>query len=68
MSHKWSKKRKPPEGFEVVEPILEALENELRDKVKESNANKRKTESLWPVHQIGQSWRLSPSWQSALFF
>lgn len=58
MSRKWSKKnRKPPDGFEVIEPILEALENELRDKVKESNVGKRKTESLWPVHQI--NWQKS---------
>lgn len=50
---KWHKKNKrPPPGFDVVEPTLEALENELRDKVKESNLNKRKAESLWPVHQI----------------
>ena len=50
---KWNqKKRKPPPGFDYVEPVLEALENELRDKVKESNLNQRKTESMWPVHQI----------------
>lgn len=42
----------PPEGYEVIEPIIEALENELRDKVKESNVGKRNTESIWPVHQI----------------
>jgi len=53
LPQKWNKKkRKPPEGFDDVEPVLEALENELRDKVKESNLNKRKTESMWPVHQI----------------
>jgi bud site selection protein 31 len=40
-----------------VEPILEALENELRDKVKESNAKQRKIESMWPVHQI--NWQKS---------
>lgn len=56
-SKKWNKKKKPPAGFETIEPVLEALENELRDKVKESNANKRKTESLWPVHQI--NWQRS---------
>jgi len=55
---KWNKKkRKPPPGFDYVEPTLEALENELRDKVKESNVNKRKTESMWPVHQI--NWQKS---------
>lgn len=58
MSRKWNNKnRKPPAGFEVIEPVLEALENELRDKVKESNVGKRKTESLWPVHQI--NWQKS---------
>ena len=54
---KWNKKKKPPAGFDYVEPVLEALENELRDKVKESTMNKRKTESVWPVHQI--NWQKS---------
>lgn len=45
-------RKPPPEGFEIVEPIIDALENELRDKVKESNLNKRNNESIWPVHQI----------------
>ena len=57
MAPKWGKKKKPPVGFDYVEPILEALENELRDKVKETNEGKRKTESLWPVHQI--NWQKS---------
>lgn len=55
MSRRWGKGSKPPAGFDVIEPVLEALENELRDKVKESNAGKRNTESMWPVHQI--SWQ-----------
>lgn len=42
----------PPEGYEIIEPVIDALENELRDKVKESNLNKRNNESIWPVHQI----------------
>ena len=50
---RWNKKKAPPPGFEVVEATLEALEHELRDKVKETNEKKRKTESMWPVHQIG---------------
>lgn len=44
--------KNPPKGYEYIEPIMEALENELRDKVKESNVGKRNTESVWPVHQI----------------
>jgi bud site selection protein 31 len=56
---KWNQKRKkpPPNGFDYVEPTLEALENELRDKVKESNMKQRKIESLWPIHQI--NWQKS---------
>jgi bud site selection protein 31 len=56
-SKKWNKKKTPPPGFEVIEPVLEALEAELRDRVKESNANKRKTEAMWPIHQI--NWQKS---------
>jgi bud site selection protein 31 len=54
---RWNKKKAPPPGFDVVEPTLEALEHELRDKIKESNEKKRKTESMWPVHQI--NWQKS---------
>lgn len=57
MAPRWGKKKKPPVGFDDVEATLEALENELRDKVKETNEGKRKTESLWPIHQI--SWQKS---------
>lgn len=52
LPQKWNKKKQPPEGFDVIEPVLEALENELRDKVRESNSKQRKMESTWPVHQI----------------
>jgi bud site selection protein 31 len=57
LPQRWHKKKSPPAGFEDVEPVLEALEHELRDKVKESNLAKRKTESMWPVHQI--NWQKS---------
>ncbi len=42
----------PPEGWDYVEPILTALENELRDKVNEPHEGLRKVESGWPVYQI----------------
>ena len=55
---RWNKTKKaPPPGFDVVEPTLETLEHELRDKIKEDNEKKRKTESVWPVHQI--NWQKS---------
>jgi bud site selection protein 31 len=54
---RWNRNKAPPPGFDVVEPTLEALEHELRDKIKENNEKKRKTESMWPVHQI--NWQKS---------
>jgi len=54
LPQRWHKKKKAPEGFDDIKPVLEALEHELRDKVKEGTANKRKTESMWPVHQISR--------------
>jgi bud site selection protein 31 len=54
---RWNKRNAPPPGFDIVEPTLEALEHELRDKIKETNEKKRKTESVWPVHQI--NWQKS---------
>ena len=57
-SNRWDPKaKKPPKGFNTLAPVLSALENELRDKVRESNAGKRNTESMWPVHQI--NWQRS---------
>lgn len=57
-TNRWDPKaKKPPKGFNYLAPILSALENELRDKVRESNAGKRNTESMWPVHQI--NWQRS---------
>ncbi len=44
--------KKPPKGFAYLAPVLSSLENELHDKVRESNARKRNTESMWPIHQI----------------
>jgi bud site selection protein 31 len=57
-ANRWDPKaKKPPKGFNYLVPVLSALENELRDKVRESNAGKRNTESMWPVHQI--NWQRS---------
>lgn len=57
-ANRWDPKaKKPPTGFSYLAPVLSALENELRDKVRESNAGKRNTESMWPVQQI--NWQRS---------
>mmetsp|Transcript_15595 Transcript_15595/g.43037 ORF Transcript_15595/g.43037 Transcript_15595/m.43037 type:complete len:313 (-) Transcript_15595:128-1066(-) len=58
LPQRWNQKRKkPPEGFDYVEPVLEALEAELRDVVQERDPKKRKTQAMWPVHQI--NWQKS---------
>ena len=52
-TNSWDPKVKyPPRGFNELAPVLSAIENVLRDKVRKSNAGKRNTESMWPVHQI----------------
>ncbi|CAI5722273.1 unnamed protein product [Hyaloperonospora brassicae] len=54
---KWSKKHRPPPGFEYIQPVLDALERELREKMNEPHEGKRQCEALWPVHQI--NWQRS---------
>jgi len=49
--------KEAPEGFEALEPTLQALDNELREKVNEPHEGLRKSESQWPVHQI--NWQKS---------
>ncbi|GMI61958.1 hypothetical protein ScalyP_jg807 [Parmales sp. scaly parma] len=45
-------KKKPPASYEVIQPTLAILDNELRDCVNKSHEGLRKGESIWPVHQI----------------
>eukprot|EP00903_Cladosiphon_okamuranus_P021689 g19942.t1 len=54
---RFARKERPPPGFEILEPTLNALENELREKVNEQHEGKRKNEALWPVFQI--TWQRS---------
>nr|CCA22389.1 conserved hypothetical protein [Albugo laibachii Nc14] len=54
---KWSRTRQPPAGYEYIEPVMDALASELREKMNEPHEGKRQCESLWPIHQI--SWQRS---------
>mmetsp|Transcript_17166 Transcript_17166/g.25415 ORF Transcript_17166/g.25415 Transcript_17166/m.25415 type:complete len:243 (+) Transcript_17166:108-836(+) len=54
---KFARRERPPNGFEIIEPTLNALEAELREKVNQPHEGMRKGESLWPVHQI--NWQKS---------
>ncbi|KAG7383464.1 Component of the SF3b subcomplex of the U2 snRNP [Phytophthora pseudosyringae] len=54
---KWSKKNRAPAGYEYIQPVMDALESELREKMNEPHEGKRQCEALWPVHQI--NWQRS---------
>ncbi|KAF1333314.1 G10-like protein, partial [Globisporangium splendens] len=54
---KWTKKGRMPAGYEYIQPVMDALERELREKMNEPHEGKRKCEALWPVHQI--NWQRS---------
>ena len=54
---KFARRGKEPAGFEYLQPTLEVLENELRDRINEPHEGKRKVESIWPVHQL--NWQRS---------
>lgn len=54
---KWSRNRQPPVGYEYIQPVMDALADELREKMNEPHEGKRQCESLWPIHQI--SWQRS---------
>eukprot|EP00918_Siedleckia_nematoides_P094758 GHVU01207994.1.p1 GENE.GHVU01207994.1~~GHVU01207994.1.p1 ORF type:complete len:149 (-),score=16.42 GHVU01207994.1:693-1139(-) len=44
--------RKPPEGWEKIEPTLEELNQKMRDAEKEPHEGKRKCEAVWPILKI----------------
>ncbi|CEG40977.1 g10-like protein [Plasmopara halstedii] len=54
---KWSKRVRAPAGYEYIEPVMDALERELRERMNEPHEGKRQCEALWPVHQI--NWQRS---------
>lgn len=57
MSKFGRKNRNPPDGFDCIESTINALENELRERVNEPHEGLRKNESQWPIHQI--NWQKS---------
>ncbi|TDL29895.1 maternal g10 transcript [Rickenella mellea] len=47
-----SRTKRPPEGFEEIEGILDEFAKKMRDAENESHEGKRKAESSWPIFQI----------------
>ncbi|KAG6861961.1 hypothetical protein C0995_009145 [Termitomyces sp. Mi166 len=47
--------KKPPEGFEDIESILDDYAKRMRDAENETHEGKRKAESLWPIMRISHT-------------
>merc|ERR1712071_643088 len=45
-------KKPPPEGWELIEPTLEELEQKMREAETDPHEGKRKVEALWPIFKI----------------
>ena len=58
MKRKLLSSKKPPKGFEKIEPELMDLQIRLREAETDSSDNKRKNEIAWPIlklyHQISR--------------
>lgn len=46
------KKRRPPAGWEIIEPTLEELQAKMKEAEREPHEGKRKCESIWPIFRI----------------
>ncbi|KAG2432843.1 hypothetical protein HXX76_008576 [Chlamydomonas incerta] len=46
------KGKKPPEGWELIEEVIEDFEQQLKEAVNEEHEGKRKTELTWKIHRL----------------
>jgi bud site selection protein 31 len=46
------KNKRPPEGFELIEEVIEDFEQQMKEAVNEDHDGKRKTELTWKIHRI----------------
>lgn len=47
-----NRNKRPPEGWDIIEPTIEEFEAKMREAEQESHEGKRKTEALWPIFKI----------------
>lgn len=45
-------RKQPPEGWDLLEPSLEALDMKMREATADSHEGKRRVESAWPIFKI----------------
>lgn len=46
------KNKKPPEGWELIEEVIEDFEQQLKEAVNEEHEGKRKAELTWKIHRL----------------
>lgn len=47
-----NKRKQPPDGWELIEPTLDELEQKMREAQTAPHEGKRKTETVWPIFKI----------------
>ena len=52
MAYRFKGKKKPPEGWELIEEVIMDFENQMKEAVNEEHEGKRKCELTWKVHRI----------------
>lgn len=45
-------RRKPPDGWDLIEPTLEEFEAKMREVEMEPHEGKRRTETVWPIFRV----------------
>jgi len=45
-------RKPPPDGWELIEPTLDELDQKMREAETEPHEGKRKVESLWPIFRL----------------
>lgn len=46
------KNKKPPEGWGLIEEVIEDFEQQMKEAVNEEHEGKRKAELTWKIHRI----------------
>eukprot|EP00195_Chlamydomonas_chlamydogama_P006169 CAMPEP_0202890706 /NCGR_PEP_ID=MMETSP1392-20130828/1022_1 /ASSEMBLY_ACC=CAM_ASM_000868 /TAXON_ID=225041 /ORGANISM="Chlamydomonas chlamydogama, Strain SAG 11-48b" /LENGTH=226 /DNA_ID=CAMNT_0049574325 /DNA_START=193 /DNA_END=873 /DNA_ORIENTATION=+ len=46
------KNKKPPEGWELIEEVIEDFEQQMKEAVNEEHDGKRKAETTWKIHRL----------------
>ena len=46
------KNKKPPEGWELIEEVIEEFEGQMKEAVNEEHEGRRKNELAWKIHRI----------------